>query len=85
LVSRPLIQNVLRGTIAAIRLEEGPFAEVNLDVGGVRLTARLTRRAADDLGLAQGRPIFALIKTIALDRITTASAERAGDSETSAD
>jgi molybdate transport system ATP-binding protein len=72
------IQNVLRGTIVEIGSEEGPFAEVNLDLGGVRLNARLTRRAADDLGLARGRPVFALVKTIALDRITTASAEPAG-------
>lgn len=73
------VQNVLRGTIGEIRREEGPFAEVNLDVGGARLTARLTRRAADDLDLAPGRPVFALIKTIALDRITPASAEPAAD------
>jgi molybdate transport system ATP-binding protein len=79
------IQNVLRGNIVEIGWEEGPFAEVNVDVGGVRLTARLTRRAADDLGLAQGRPVFALIKTIALDRITTASAEPARKSATGAD
>jgi molybdate transport system ATP-binding protein len=68
------IQNVLRGTVVELRREEGPFAEVNVDVGGARLTARLTRRAADDLGLAPGRPVFALVKTIALDRVTTASA-----------
>ena len=79
------IQNVLHGTIVEIGWEEGPFAEVNLDVGSVRLTARLTRRAADDLGLAQGRPVFALIKTIALDRITTASAEPAGYAANMAD
>jgi molybdate transport system ATP-binding protein len=79
------IQNVLHGNIVEIGWEEGPFAEVNVDVGGVRLTARLTRRAADDLGLAQGRPVFALIKTIALDRITTASAEPVRNSGASAD
>ena len=73
------IQNVLRGTVVELRREEGPFAEVNVDVGGARLTARLTRRAADDLGLAPGRPVFALVKTIALDRVTTANTDPAAD------
>jgi molybdate transport system ATP-binding protein len=64
------IQNMLRGRIADLGWQDGPFVEVNVAVAdGVSLTARLTRRAADSLQLAPGREVYALIKTIALDRV----------------
>ncbi|MGH8503284.1 MAG: molybdenum ABC transporter ATP-binding protein [Gammaproteobacteria bacterium] len=62
------IQNVLRARVAEISPESGPFAEIRLDVGGAPLLARVTRRAAHELGLAPGREVFALIKSVALDR-----------------
>jgi molybdate transport system ATP-binding protein len=55
--------------------EEGTFIEVNIDVGFV-LSARLTRRAAATLRLTPSQPVFALVKSIALDRVV-----RAGDAE----
>lgn len=64
------IQNVLAGRVTELSREEGPFVEANVAVDGAVLTARLTRRAADTLALAPGLPVFALIKTIALDRVT---------------
>ncbi|MGH6897018.1 MAG: molybdenum ABC transporter ATP-binding protein [Geminicoccaceae bacterium] len=63
------IQNVLPGRVSELSREQGPFVEANVEVEGTVLTARLTRRAADAMGLAPGRPVFALIKTIALDRV----------------
>ena len=79
------IQNVLRGRVVELGWQEGPFVEVNVAIGaevdgGPRLTARLTRRAADTLQLAAGREVFALIKAIALDRVVRASAPDATDS-----
>jgi molybdate transport system ATP-binding protein len=73
------IQNVLRGRVVELGWQDGPFVEVNVAVGtaadrGPRLTARLTRRAADALQLAAGREVFALIKAIALDRVVPDSA-----------
>jgi molybdate transport system ATP-binding protein len=72
------IQNVLRGRVVELGWQEGPFVEVNVaiadDAGGTRLTARLTRRAADALELAPGRELFALIKTIALARVVPGGA-----------
>jgi hypothetical protein len=55
----------------------GPFVEVNVAIdagaaGDVRLTARLTRRAAETMPLAARREVFAPIKTIALDRVVQA-------------
>jgi molybdate transport system ATP-binding protein len=41
---------------------------VRLDVNGAPLLARITKRSVHDLGLACGRVVFALIKSIALDR-----------------
>lgn len=75
------IQNVLRGRVVELGWQDGPFVEVNVVIAdGTRLTARLTRRAADGLQLTAGREVFALIKAIALDRVvqagTTAPADR---------
>jgi molybdate transport system ATP-binding protein len=84
------IQNMLRGRVVELGWQEGPFVEVNVAVGGdaagdVRLTARLTRRAADALQLAAGREVFALIKTIALDRVARAGTAAPGDHRSGAD
>ena len=68
------IQNLLRGRVVELGWQDGPFVEINVAIGtdgsaGTNLTARLTRRAADSLQLVPGREVFALIKTIALDRV----------------
>jgi molybdate transport system ATP-binding protein len=61
------IRTVLTGEIAAIA---GSGPQVSLDVkltGGSLLVASATRRAVDDLGLKVGTPVFALIKSVAID------------------
>ncbi len=66
------MRNVLAGRVVEILGEpDTAYAETRIDVGGARLRARVTRAAVDDLGLAVGRPVFALIKSIALDRATS--------------
>jgi molybdate transport system ATP-binding protein len=63
------IRNVLAGTVAEVAEEaETAFAEVLVDLGGTHVRARLTRRSVADLALAPGRPVFALIKSVAIDR-----------------
>jgi len=63
------IRNVLAGTVAEIVEEPGTaFAETLIDIGGGRLRSRITREAVDDLGLAVGIPVFALIKSVSFDR-----------------
>ena len=63
------IRNILEGVVVEIRPEaETAFAETLVDVGGIRLRARLTRAAVADLELAPGKAVFALIKSIAFDR-----------------
>jgi molybdate transport system ATP-binding protein len=39
---------------------------VRLTAGGVPILARITRKSADELQLAAGKPVFAQIKSIAL-------------------
>ena len=51
----------------AVPIEEGAL-EVQLRLGGERLLARVTRRSGEALGLAVGREVFAVIKTVAIDR-----------------
>ncbi len=61
------IRNVLAGTLSEIRSDPAtPYAETLVDIGGARLRARVTREAVAELGLVEGRPVFALVKSIAL-------------------
>jgi len=62
------IRNVLAGSVAALEEEEGPSLDVKLDVGGTPLIARITRKSARELGLRPGLPVFALIKSVSIDR-----------------
>ncbi len=63
-------RNVLPGTLVEVNAEpDTAYAETLVDIGGARLRARLTRKAADELRLAPGKKVYALIKSISLDRI----------------
>jgi molybdate transport system ATP-binding protein len=68
------IRTVLRGTIAAIARDGDPTATVTIALhGGGQLTALATRKALDELGLQPAAPIYALIKSVALDERTLAT------------
>ena len=47
---------------------------MRLDCGGEALVARLTRRSVETLGLAPGKPVHAVIKSIAFDHHAFAGA-----------
>jgi molybdate transport system ATP-binding protein len=69
--SRPTglsIRNVLAGTVVALGEEDGPSLDVQLDLHGTALLARITRKSAAELGLRPGLPVFALIKSVSIDR-----------------
>ena len=61
------IRNVLPATLAGIQYSEAPFVELLLDVRGQHLRSRVTREAVEDLGLREGQPVFALIKSVAFE------------------
>jgi molybdate transport system ATP-binding protein len=60
--------NILPGTVSEIARSEGPIVEVRLDCNGDALIARLTRYSAERLGIGPGVQVYALIKSVALDR-----------------
>ena len=54
-------RNQLTGRVTAIRRGEA-IANVELDVQGQRLVASITTEAVEELGLAEGREVTAIIK-----------------------
>jgi molybdate transport system ATP-binding protein len=62
------ILNALPALIEASRPSLDAAVELDLAVGPTRLVARVTRLSADSLGLVPGRSVYALVKSIALDR-----------------
>jgi molybdate transport system ATP-binding protein len=67
------VRTVLRGRIESIAADDGPtvLAAVELD-GGDRISASLTRLAVADLGLAEGRKVYALVKAVSIDERSVA-------------
>ncbi len=63
------VQNILPATIIAIRPTPSPNELfLQLGIGETRLLARVTRDAAERLGLAPGLAVHALVKSVALDQ-----------------
>ncbi len=62
------IQNVLRGRVESIGKPVGGVVDVTLVVGTVHLRSRVTRRAVEQLALAPGLEVYAMIKAVSLDR-----------------
>lgn len=60
--------NILSGTISEIGHSSGPIVDVRINCNGDAILARVTRFSVERLHLAPGRPVYALIKSVALDR-----------------
>ncbi|MCX7646003.1 MAG: molybdenum ABC transporter ATP-binding protein [Rhodobacteraceae bacterium] len=71
-------QNILPGRVAAIVPGAGPGAIVHLRVGTEELLARVTRRAVEQLALAPGAPVHAVIKAMSVARDHIARPRPAG-------
>ena len=61
------IRNVLAARILRIEREIGLNVDVVLEVAGQHLRARITADAREELGLAPGQEVHALIKSTALE------------------
>jgi molybdate transport system ATP-binding protein len=59
--------NVIPATIAAIR-ESGGHGDVQLAAGDAKLVARITSASLKRLALARGMPVFAIVKSVTVDR-----------------
>jgi molybdate transport system ATP-binding protein len=62
--------NILAATVRSIEAPAGASVDVRLDVAGAELLARVTRKSLADLGIEPGKPVFALIKSVAIDRLS---------------
>ncbi|MCY4393726.1 MAG: molybdenum ABC transporter ATP-binding protein [Rhodospirillaceae bacterium] len=66
------IRNTLPGTVVSVTESDGPFRTIAISVadetGESRIAATVTANAVRDLGLAPGVAVFALIKSVAMDR-----------------
>ncbi|MCC7484858.1 MAG: molybdenum ABC transporter ATP-binding protein [Burkholderiales bacterium] len=62
------IRNILRGRVAAVGNTREGVVDVAIAVGSTMLRSRITRQAAEELGLAPGREVWALVKAVSLDR-----------------
>ncbi|MBZ6075193.1 molybdenum ABC transporter ATP-binding protein [Microvirga puerhi] len=71
--------NVLPCRITALTASGGPGVDVSLDCGGQGLMARVTRKSVEDLGLAPGVVVYAIVKSVALDRDVVTQAPRGED------
>ena len=60
-------QNVLAGRIVEIAEETGPYAEVKVDLGAGAIVARITRDSINRLTLVCGQPVYAVVKSVAID------------------
>ena len=45
--------------------------DVAIAVGASVVVARITRKSVANLGLAPGKPVYALVKSVAIDRHST--------------
>lgn len=62
------IRNVLPGRISRLLIEEASgTAEAFVELRGAHLRSRLTLAAVEDLGLREGMPVYALIKSISFE------------------
>ncbi|KDE54842.1 molybdopterin-binding protein [Methanoculleus sp. MH98A] len=68
---RSSARNTMAGTVVLV-VENGPIAEVQVDAG-VTLTAVLTRRSVQDLGLVPGTPVTLSVKATAIHVIRSFS------------
>ncbi len=61
-------QNILPGRITRIVPGTGPGVIVHVAVGADEILARITRQAADQLGLAPGQEVHAILKSMSVAR-----------------
>jgi molybdate transport system ATP-binding protein len=72
-------QNILAGKVAAILPGTGPGVIVHVAIGDSEILARITRRAAEQLGLKPGDHVHAIVKSmsVARDHVARAPATKA--------
>ncbi|WP_027233475.1 molybdenum ABC transporter ATP-binding protein [Phyllobacterium sp. UNC302MFCol5.2] len=59
--------NIIEGTVEAISLDAAGSADIRIECDGAPILARITQLSCERLGLTMGLPVFAIIKTVALE------------------
>jgi molybdate transport system ATP-binding protein len=62
------VLNIMAGSVISVTDDAGPIVEVDVAIGSVTVTARISRRSRDELGIRPGREVFALVKAISFDQ-----------------
>src|SRR5215467_11461629 len=62
------IQNVLQGTISEVGVRANGTVDIAIAVGATTLRSRVTPRAVEQLGLASGLTVYAMVKAVSLAR-----------------
>ena len=79
------ILNGFAGRVLEVAEGQGAMVDVRLDIGQagrpVALWARVTRRSAHELRLEAGKPVFALVKSVALDRMSLSTPSPMSEAE----
>jgi molybdate transport system ATP-binding protein len=81
-LSRPIdvsVSNLFAGTVSVIRRIEGPYADVEITVGATALHAQVTYESIERLALQPGLPVWAMVKTVAVDSRSPSFNGSAGD------
>ncbi len=60
--------NILPATIRAVGDQQGTIVDVSVRCGDTDLLVRITRRSLTRLGLCQGTPCYAILKSVAVTR-----------------
>lgn len=60
--------NIIAGTVTAIGEVSGASVDVQIDAGGTLIIARVTCKSVAELQLEPGKPVYALVKAVAIDR-----------------
>jgi molybdate transport system ATP-binding protein len=62
------IRNQLPCRVEEIAIAGPAYVEVALKLGGQRLRSRITRKSAEEMGLAPGQAVVALLKAVSVER-----------------
>jgi molybdate transport system ATP-binding protein len=60
------VRNSLPGVITSVADDIDDSDLIAIDIGGILIMARVTKSATRELGLAAGKPVWALVKTASL-------------------
>ena len=62
------VLNIFEGTVRDVSNAHLPQVDVSIDVGGVTIWSQITRKSLDELAIAPGSKVFAMVKAVAIDR-----------------